>query len=373
MALTIVMPINIFAADQQDTKIVELKTNDLVNPVGIDTTNPIFSWKMESAVTGQKQTAYQITVAKDKNLTDVVWDSNKQETNKSVGIEYEGEVLQQSTTYYWNVTVWDKDGVAIQSDLASFEMGLFGEDAWADSQWIQVGSSTEPPGKPITHYSIDLDMQIAQTSAVSYTHLWYVVSSVMVKAVSLLTTPIFTRILSQTDYGITATFSSWYALLLTFCTLNLTYSIGRAKLDFPGKLEEYIGSMQLLSAVVTGGISLVLLVFLKPVSRFLELDPLLVVLLVVYLFFSPAIAFVQNGYRYRYQYKQNIAIAWYTALTTVAISLVLVLSVDNKKYIARVIGIVLPTVALSAVFWIRSLWKGQIHFRWEYWLSLIHI
>lgn len=65
--------------------------------------------------------------------------------------------------------------------------------------------------------------------------LWYVVSSVMVKAVSLLTTPIFTRILSQTDYGITATFSSWYALLLTFCTLNLTYSIGRAKLDFPGK------------------------------------------------------------------------------------------------------------------------------------------
>ena len=197
--------------------------------------------------------------------------------------------------------------------------------------------------------------------------LWYVVSSVMVKAVSLLTTPIFTRILSQTDYGITATFSSWYALLLTFCTLNLTYSIGRAKLDFPGKLEEYIGSMQLLSAVVTGGISLVLLVFLKPVSRFLELDPLLVVLLVVYLFFSPAIAFVQNGYRYRYQYKQNIAIAWYTALTTVAISLVLVLSVDNNKYIARVIGIVLPTVALSAVFWIRSLWKGQIRFRREYW------
>ena len=131
--------------------------------------------------------------------------------------------------------------------------------------------------------------------------LWYVVSSVMVKAVSLLTTPIFTRILSQTDYGITATFSSWYALLLTFCTLNLTYSIGRAKLDFPGKLEEYIGSMQLLSAVVTGGISLVLLVFLKPVSHFFELDPLLVVLLVVYLFFSPAIAFVQNGYRYRYQ------------------------------------------------------------------------
>ena len=133
MALTIVMPINIFAADQQDTKIVELKTNDLVNPVGIDTTNPIFSWKMESAVTGQKQTAYQITVAKDKALNDIIWQSNKEATNESVGIGYAGkEELQQSTTYYWNVTVWDKDGVAIQSDIASFEMGLFGEIAPAD-------------------------------------------------------------------------------------------------------------------------------------------------------------------------------------------------------------------------------------------------
>ena len=62
--------------------------------------------------------------------------------------------------------------------------------------------------------------------------VWYTVSNVATKAILVLTTPIFTRMMSVNDYGITATFTSWYTLLSTFCTLNLTYSIGRAKIDF---------------------------------------------------------------------------------------------------------------------------------------------
>ena len=76
--------------------------------------------------------------------------------------------------------------------------------------------------------------------------LWYVISSIMVKAISIITTPIFTRMLSTSEYGTVSTFTSWSGLLLTFFTLNLTYSIGRAKLDYPDKLDDYVGSMQLL-------------------------------------------------------------------------------------------------------------------------------
>lgn len=80
--------------------------------------------------------------------------------------------------------------------------------------------------------------------------VWYVVSSVIVRAIAVITTPIFTRLLSTAEYGTVSTFTSWYSLLLTFYTMNLTYSIGRAKLDFENKLDEYIGAMQTLSGVV---------------------------------------------------------------------------------------------------------------------------
>lgn len=81
---------------------------------------------------------------------------------------------------------------------------------------------------------------------------WYVISSIIVKAISVISTPIFSRLLTTSEYGEVATFTSWSALLLPLCTLNLTYSIGRAKLDYPDDLDKYIGSMQLFSLVYTG-------------------------------------------------------------------------------------------------------------------------
>lgn len=38
--------------------------------------------------------------------------------------------------------------------------------------------------------------------------VWYVISSIMVKAISIITTPIFTRMLSTSEYGTVSTFTS---------------------------------------------------------------------------------------------------------------------------------------------------------------------
>lgn len=196
---------------------------------------------------------------------------------------------------------------------------------------------------------------------------WYIVSSVMVKSISVITTPVFTRLMSKEEYGVVSTFITWYSLLLVFCTLNLTYSIGRAKLDFPGRLDNYIGSMQMLSALVTLCISAVILAFIEPVSEFMELNTVEIILLLVYLLFSPAISFAQNGFRYRYRYKENVAVAWYTTVSSVVFSLLLMFTVDYDRAILRIAGIVFPTVVLSIVFWIISILKGNISLDREFW------
>ncbi len=197
--------------------------------------------------------------------------------------------------------------------------------------------------------------------------VWYVISSVAVKAISVITTPIFTRLMTTEEYGIVSTFTSWYSLLLPFCTLNLTYSIGRAKLDYPGKLDDYIGSMQILSAIVTLVLAVLAAVFIEPLSSVLGFGTVGVFLLMSYLFFTPAINFFQNGARYRYHYKENIAITWYTAITTVALSLVLILLLDGNKAYYRMVGIVMPSIVLSVALWFRSLKQNTLHINREYW------
>ena len=197
--------------------------------------------------------------------------------------------------------------------------------------------------------------------------VWYVVSTVVVRMITVVTTPIFTRIMSTEEYGAVATFSSWYSILLTVFTLNLTYSVGRAKLDFPGKLDEYIGSVQLLSLFVSTVICLLGLTSLRQVAALLSLSTTATLLLFVYLISAPVVSFVQNGYRYRYQYKQNIAIAIFIAVSTVLLSLALIFCLPGDRSQLRMIGIVVPHLLLGAVFWVRSIRRGWVKINLEYW------
>jgi hypothetical protein len=135
-----------------DTTIYDMKTDDFTEPIGIDSTSPLFSWKMQSDITGQKQTAYQISVTDEAGNT--VWNSGKVESSNSVDIAYEGETLTSSTSYQWTVTVWDKDGQEISSPTATFETALLEEDAFSDTNFISYSKSAYLDN---TTYTIDFD------------------------------------------------------------------------------------------------------------------------------------------------------------------------------------------------------------------------
>ena len=196
--------------------------------------------------------------------------------------------------------------------------------------------------------------------------VWYTVSNVATKAILVLTTPIFTRMMSVNDYGITATFTSWYTLLSTFCTLNLTYSIGRAKIDFKDQLNEYVGNMQLISLVISALIAAFGLIFVDPVSKLLELSPTLTRILAIYLVAAPTIALYQAKFKYLYKYKGNILITLYTTVFSVSVSLMLVFNMSEQKYLGRIIGIVVPTVLLSLGLWINSIRIKSLKFNPEF-------
>lgn len=74
-------------------------------PLGLDEAHPRFSWQMISNVRNAKQTAYRIVVQTESGRT--VWDSKKQNTDISLGIQYDGEVLKAKTAYRWTLEVWD--------------------------------------------------------------------------------------------------------------------------------------------------------------------------------------------------------------------------------------------------------------------------
>ena len=117
-----------------------LQCESLTNPLGVDTKRPVFSWNLQDARFGAKQTAYEIEVASAASSFGSgkadLWDSGKVQSENSIQAEYAGKELKPSTRYYWRVTVWDKDGKAYPpSDAAWWETGLMDLKNWK-AAWI---------------------------------------------------------------------------------------------------------------------------------------------------------------------------------------------------------------------------------------------
>lgn len=151
------------------TRLVDLQTNGLTTPLGIDSPLPSFSWRMESILIGQSQTAYQIIVRQADQT--VLWDSGKQLSNESVNIGYgsggaAAASLAAETHYSWKVTVWDTFDNEVLTESTYFETGLMDTSiqAWNGAKWIG------PPdhyldADTLIVYRIDYTVQIPECSS----------------------------------------------------------------------------------------------------------------------------------------------------------------------------------------------------------------
>ena len=119
---------------------IQLKTEHANNPIGIGK-KPRFSWKIQSVLRNQRQSAYRLIVADE--IGAVVWDSGKVYSQQIAGIEYGGLPLDNCKKYTWKVRVWDGANVeSAFSDWASFETGIEEKD-WK-AEWIGAATKNAP-------------------------------------------------------------------------------------------------------------------------------------------------------------------------------------------------------------------------------------
>lgn len=133
-----------------------LKTEGMINPLGIDALKPRFSWKTE-ATTEQNvfQKSYQILVATsaeklEKNEADV-WNSGKVSSSAQLWIPFCGRELKSNELLFWKVKVWTNKGESAWSKTALWSMGLLTENDWKSAQWI--GLDKGMPWDDETYYS----------------------------------------------------------------------------------------------------------------------------------------------------------------------------------------------------------------------------
>ncbi len=137
------------SVDSAALKVLRMRVEDLVAPLGLHETAPRLSWEIAGTGRNIIQTAYQIKVATSQKQLERgkadLWDSGKVASDESTQIPYAGRTLLSNQAVFWQVTVWDNRGGKALSPIGNWSMGLLKQEDWA-ADWIGLAGQAPATG-----------------------------------------------------------------------------------------------------------------------------------------------------------------------------------------------------------------------------------
>jgi O-antigen/teichoic acid export membrane protein len=197
---------------------------------------------------------------------------------------------------------------------------------------------------------------------------WNTIGKFILTGLSFVTAPIFTRLLTPSDYGQFAVYSAWLSLVSLIMGLQTYGSIANAKIKYGDEhIDRYLSSIMTVS-VFSFVIFLCLAVFLRDFfSRVLGLRKDLVVLLVVEGFASFCISFYVGKLVLYKQAEKSALISFIVSVSATVLSLVFLFQVLENRYIVKIYTQAIPKIIAGFVIVILIYVKGKSFFNLQYW------
>ena len=123
--------------------------------------------------------------------------------------------------------------------------------------------------------------------------IWYMLSNLVVKAMALITTPVFTRLLTKEQFGDYSNFLVWSHIAVILVTMKMEASLISAKFDYDGRLNQY--NLSILALTLCSTFIWVLILFLFP-DYFVGLTGVNIAYLyyiLIYCFFYAVVSYFQ--------------------------------------------------------------------------------
>ena len=197
--------------------------------------------------------------------------------------------------------------------------------------------------------------------------LIYTISSIIQKCIVFITLPIFTRLMTETQYGQYSYYQSWLSLIIIFSTLNLQYgSFDTAMIKFENDRSRYISSLQGLITLITTLLFFIYIINPKFWNNLLDMPTILMVAMFIEILFSTVIAFWTNRARFEYKYKEMVFLTLAISLLSPLLGLFAVTH-STEKGVARIVSNVFVYLSIGLFIYFYHLKKGKTLFDKNYW------
>lgn len=195
--------------------------------------------------------------------------------------------------------------------------------------------------------------------------IWYTFSAFLVKGMVVITTPVFTRILTKEDFGACSNFYSWCQLLSILFFLNVSASVINAKYDFNDDLNRYCISIYSLGATITIAFAVLANKYYQELEPILSFDLSYFDIICAYILANGAFQIFQAKEQTSFRYKSSVLLSVMLAVLSSVLSVFFVLKFEDK-FNARIWGSVIPTFVLGVIILFKLALDGK-RIRFSYW------
>ncbi len=196
--------------------------------------------------------------------------------------------------------------------------------------------------------------------------LAYTICSIVQRSLSLITVPLFTRLLSTAEYGQVNVYGSWQGIMTVFITLQVPFgTFSAAMVKYQDRRDAYTSCVQVFCVAMGMAALAVTAVFEPWFSAVFELPGWLVKLMVLEITANAAIYCWFARERYEFRYRPVVFLTLAQSAVSIIFSVLSVLNSSERGY-ARIAGNSFASILFGTAVFLLCLYRGRKIFEWKF-------
>lgn len=188
------------------------------------------------------------------------------------------------------------------------------------------------------------------------------------RGLSMISAPIFTRIMETEQYGGVTNFNSWEHIILIIATLNLSMGVfNNGMLEFKADRDRFMSSCLALANTSTIIVFGLYFIFKPYLTGIVDLSDELMILMFVYMFFYPAYSYWSTRQRYEFKYKLLTILTIVISALQLGCGIIAVLICPtDKQAVAKTFANQGVLIFVGIVMYVYVVIRAKFKFEWKY-------
>lgn len=183
----------------------------------------------------------------------------------------------------------------------------------------------------------------------------------------LLFVPVFTRLLTTTEYGIVTVFESIQSTLGTITMLSLWTSVyNRGMQEFKTDRNRFTASLLLLGNFSTLFVGGIFCVFHKQIMPYFSLSCVLWGIMFANFLFLPAYNFWIARQKFEYRYQKMLLVTVLVNLLSPILAVIVILFPFSDKALAKILGAEIVLMAAYIPIYAKTFRSSKWKIKWDY-------